>query len=276
MKKDIIKSSKIWLDLFKEKIKKKNYIFKSNLAEKSFKSLNDDGFVKINVFDLQKDTHSLELVNYFELIQKNFKSFEKKFSSLEQIINPASRKADYQVRAVGTKFFDEFSDDFKHIIKINPFREILHNYFKNDLLNMQNDFWITFKNRNIKERQASQRWHTDPEFHRVIKIFFYLEDVNEENGPTEYIPKSFFLGKKNSLLLRLYNFPHISSYYPEWFINFIYNKKNRHKILAKKGDILILNSTGVHRGGYLENGFRKLAIFSFTSSKSPYLKEIYI
>lgn len=276
MNKTLLKSSKIWLDFFKEKIKKKNYFFKSKLAEHVFKSLNENGFVKINVFDLKNDAHSSELFNYYELIQNNFRSFEKKINSPHQIINPASRKADYQVRAVGTKFFDEFSDDFKQIIKINPFNEILQNYFKNDLLNMQNDFWITFKNKTVKERQASQRWHTDPEFHRVIKIFFYLEDVNEENGPTEYIPKSFFSGKKNSLLLRLYNFPHISSYYPDWFINLIYSKKNRKKILAKKGDILILNTTGVHRGGYLENGFRKLAIFSFTSSKSPYLKEIYI
>ena len=37
---------------------------------------------------------------------------------------------------------------------------------------------------------TTELWHRDLEDRRVIKVFVYLTDVNEENGPFEYIPKS--------------------------------------------------------------------------------------
>tara|TARA_B100001057_G_scaffold500331_1_gene614781 strand:+ start:14972 stop:15802 length:831 start_codon:yes stop_codon:yes gene_type:complete len=276
MKKNIIKSSKIWLDFFRQKIRNKRYYFKNEYSKKVFDHLNENGYAKINIFDIEKDIGSDELINFFNLIEKNFKVFENSFENETDIVNKNSRKADYQIRAAGTDIFKNIEKDFYKIREIGIFKEILEYYFDDNLINFQNDFWITFRNKEFNGRQASQRWHSDPEFHRVIKIFFYFNDVNDENGPTEYIPKTFLSGKKNSLLLRLYNFPHISSYYPEWFVNLIYGKKNRFKALAKRGDIYIFNTTGLHRGGYVKNGKRKLGIFSFTNNNSPYLKETYI
>ncbi|AFY53329.1 Phytanoyl-CoA dioxygenase (PhyH) [Rivularia sp. PCC 7116] len=37
----------------------------------------------------------------------------------------------------------------------------------------------------------SRLWHIDPEDRRVLKVIIYLNDVNEKNGPFEYIPQSF-------------------------------------------------------------------------------------
>ena len=42
------------------------------------------------------------------------------------------------------------------------------------------------------EQQVHTRlWHKDPEDHRLLKIAVYLNDVNSESGPFEYIPKHF-------------------------------------------------------------------------------------
>lgn len=42
------------------------------------------------------------------------------------------------------------------------------------------------------EQQVLTRlWHKDPEDHRLLKIVVYLNDVNAESGPFEYIPKHF-------------------------------------------------------------------------------------
>lgn len=42
------------------------------------------------------------------------------------------------------------------------------------------------------EQQVYTRlWHKDPEDHRLLKIAVYLNDVNAESGPFEYIPKHF-------------------------------------------------------------------------------------
>jgi Phytanoyl-CoA dioxygenase (PhyH) len=42
------------------------------------------------------------------------------------------------------------------------------------------------------EQQVYTRlWHKDPEDHRLVKIAVYLNDVDSESGPFEYIPKHF-------------------------------------------------------------------------------------
>jgi hypothetical protein len=42
------------------------------------------------------------------------------------------------------------------------------------------------------EQQVLTRlWHKDPEDHRLLKIAVYLNDVDAEGGPFEYIPKHF-------------------------------------------------------------------------------------
>ncbi|KST67661.1 phytanoyl-CoA dioxygenase family protein [Mastigocoleus testarum] len=36
---------------------------------------------------------------------------------------------------------------------------------------------------------GARRWHQDTEDYRMVKIIIYLNDVDEDNGPFEYIPK---------------------------------------------------------------------------------------
>jgi hypothetical protein len=57
-------------------------------------------------------------------------------------------------------------------------------YFRRDIAN------------NIEE--MSRLWHIDIEDLRVLKVIIYLQDVNEENGPFEYLPLSLSkqVGKK--------------------------------------------------------------------------------
>ena len=49
MKKNIIKSSKIWLDFFRQKIRNKRYYFKNEYSKKVFDHLNENGYAKINI-----------------------------------------------------------------------------------------------------------------------------------------------------------------------------------------------------------------------------------
>ncbi|GAB4461745.1 MAG: hypothetical protein OHK0037_11410 [Elainellaceae cyanobacterium] len=54
-------------------------------------------------------------------------------------------------------------------------------------------------------------WHKDGEDRRIVKIFVYLEDVTEEHGPFEYIPKSITDSKRVSWQI----------YYQVWRSGFI-------------------------------------------------------
>ncbi len=42
--------------------------------------------------------------------------------------------------------------------------------------------------------QASQMWHRDPEDLKLIKVFIYLMDVDEDRGPFSFIPKTHPFG----------------------------------------------------------------------------------
>jgi hypothetical protein len=275
MKQSVFSSIKIWSNYILKK-KKKNY-FHNKFSLLAFNELNKKGFFKFNIFDKDNAEFLNQEKKYFENIYTHFTDFRKNFRQPSDLVSETSRKQ-YQIKAMGTEYYQRYMVDLKKILELNFFKEILYNLFNDDLLNFQNDFWVTFNNKYDllnRKREASQNWHTDPEYHKVIKIFFYFNDIGQNQGPTEYIPETFIGGKKNKFLLRLKSFPHISSYYSDKFINFLYDK-NYFSAKGKFGDIFIFNSTGVHRGGYVLEGERQLAIFSFTNKNSPYIKSDYI
>ena len=274
MKQTVFSSIKIWSNYLLQK--KKEKVFQNDFSLLVFNEINSKGYFKFNIFDRNNGEFLNQEKKFFETVHTHFIDFRKNFKSPSDLVYGKSRKQ-YQIRALGTQYYEKYNTDLQRILEINFFKEILFNLFNDDILNFQNDFWVTFNNKSDStslKRSASQNWHSDPEYHKVIKIFFYLNDIDQNKGPTEYIPETFIGGKKNKFFLRLKNFPHISSYYSDKFIDFLYNK-NYFSAEGKFGDIFIFNSTGVHRGGYVLEGERQLAIFSFTSKKSPYIKSNY-
>lgn len=278
MKKEIAKSLNIWKEFIVCQLRNKEKNFSNDLSRKIYLDLKSKGYSKINIFELSDDYNLdiKELKEFYKLTKKNFEKFYEDGHKKNNLINQNSRKSDYQIRMAGTKFYNEFENDLKKISKIKIMREVIENFIGIDFKHFQSDYWITIKNKNSPLRQASQRWHSDPEYFKILKIFIYLDDVAVDNGPTEYIPNSFLSVNFKQFFLRLYNFPHISSYYPEWLVNLLFSKKKKFVSEGKRGDIFFYNTTGLHRGGYVNKGERKLTIFSFTSKKSPYLKDIYI
>lgn len=95
---------------------------------------------------------------------------------------------------------------------------------------------------------ASQRWHADPDDRKLIKVFLYLNDVDETAGPFTYIRYSHSGGKWRKL------FP----YAPK--------RKTRHPdptlieqsiptedivtVTGKAGTLIFCDTSGIHRGGY--------------------------
>ena len=72
--------------------------------------------------------------------------------------------------------------------------DIMENYIELPLLYHGYEFKREIAN---GKSVGARRWHQDTEDYRMIKIIIYLNDVGEDNGPFEYIPKhiSKLLGK---------------------------------------------------------------------------------
>jgi len=108
---------------------------------------------------------------------------------------------------------------------------------------------------------SSQLWHRDPEDLKIIKVFIYLVDVNEECGPFCYIPGTQSFGKRANLVplhkdgIRITDEEMATAIGPENWI----------KCMGPVGTMILADTVGFHRGGYAKHGNRILITFTYTS-----------
>jgi hypothetical protein len=91
---------------------------------------------------------------------------------------------------------------------------------------------------------GTQTYHVDPNSPRFLKFFIYLNDVDEDGGPFCYIEgthqRKFWLNGQS--FNQTYN-------WPTDIINQIHEGQHEVKYLtAKKGDLLMADTNGWHRG----------------------------
>ena len=100
----------------------------------------------------------------------------------------------------------------------------------------------------------TQHWHADPGSFRVLKALIYLNDVDENGGPFEYI-----LGSHKQ------KFPNWSQHtrHDEAELHKIYPAENFKVCTAKAGDILLAEVSGFHRGQPPIAADRRILILNF-------------
>ena len=94
---------------------------------------------------------------------------------------------------------------------------------------------------------ASQRWHRDPEDKRMLKLFIYLNDVDEESGPFIYIPYSKYGLKWGHVFPQR---PPRGFYPPEGAVEKIIPPDAIKYNTGRAGTVIFCDTTGLHKGGY--------------------------
>ena len=103
--------------------------------------------------------------------------------------------------------------------------------------------------------EGTNLWHRD--FNspvKLIKFFFYLDDVNMDNGPFSYVEES------NNKMFDGWWLKH------RWFdeeLGQIYGHDKLKRLTAKKGDLLIATTNGWHKGEKLVSGTRSMLTINF-------------
>ena len=118
--------------------------------------------------------------------------------------------------------------------------------------------------------KASQLWHRDPEDRAVLKMFLYLTKVNPENGPLSYAPGTHLYGKirnnapsvrhkEGSVLVKRSDDNQMNTLVPEsrWIT-----------ATAEEGTIVLADTTGYHKGGWVREGERIVYTCMFASGAS--------
>ncbi len=95
---------------------------------------------------------------------------------------------------------------------------------------------------------ASQRWHADPDDRKIVKVFLYLNDVDETAGPFTYIRHTHGRGKWRKLFPYA---PKRHSRHPDpLFIERMIPKEDITVATGKAGTLIFCDTSGIHRGGY--------------------------
>ena len=97
-------------------------------------------------------------------------------------------------------------------------------------------------------------YHCDENSYKFLKVFIYLNDVNLEGGPFTYALGSY----KNKPLLYQSKY-----HYTDTEINDIYTKDKIFYATADRGDVILGNTRGFHKGTKVKNTERTMITLNF-------------
>jgi hypothetical protein len=124
------------------------------------------------------------------------------------------------------------------------------------------EFWYTIPQGN-KQAEQSQKWHRDPEDFKLIKIFLYLNEVDENAGPFTYVKESHGLGRYGNTLKR--KLPTGPFYPDEKDIFNLIDKENIQINTGSIGTMIFCDTYGFHKGGDAKTNPRIFAYWTFST-----------
>ena len=109
--------------------------------------------------------------------------------------------------------------------------------------------------------KESQLWHRDPEDVQIIKVFIYLNDVDENLGPFCYIPTTHPFGSRAAILPT-----HVdSSRVTDDEMLAVIPEELWLTCAGPSNTMILADTVGYHRGGKPRVGNRLLITFTYTS-----------
>jgi hypothetical protein len=177
-------------------------------------------------------------------------------------------KGDYIMRLFGKDVptLDE-SDPWLRLGVSDRMLDIVNSYFGLWSKLTYVDLWYTPPAAPGVDRVSSQRWHRDYNDERLIKVFIYLVDVDEDTGPLEYVPGSTVEGQYgNEWKWR----PVSNDLYPpqDEFAQRIPDSAAI-AFTGPEKTMLFCNTSGFHRGGYATGSRpRVMAVYNYSTPAS--------
>tara|TARA_B110000003_G_C16651054_1_gene534146 strand:+ start:1659 stop:2375 length:717 start_codon:yes stop_codon:yes gene_type:complete len=196
--------------------------------------IRDKGFCEIEDYH-QKNKYADNLLNHFEHIKNkiNFKDLIK---------NKHQNKTKEDYRIYITKFFDEkILKEFVYSDQLNKFAK---SYFKRKAKVISYDIWLDTPSNNIAK--STQIYHRDGDSFFLLKAFYYLSDVNLDNGPFQYMEKSH------------YNANELSK---DYLLRF--GSKSLKNCVGNKGTLILADTNGYHKGLKLKKNYRVMLNIMF-------------
>ncbi len=245
--------------------KKVNYCQSHNKLE-----INKDYFNKIidiseavNLLNFQGYYHSNNFINHDCI--KNISSFleqKKGFYYSDALESDKLFNLDVK-NPKGTKFAYR-SDD------LIQSHEIQHLLISPNILSIAQEYlgclpqidiitaWWNFASQE-PDNKAAQFWHFDLDRPKWVKIFIFLTDCEEKNGPHKFISGSHL---NIPYLIRTKGYTRLQ----DKEVSLFYKNERIKTFKSKKGSILFEDTKGLHKGQKVDEGSRLILQFQYSSS----------
>lgn len=121
------------------------------------------------------------------------------------------------------------------------------------------DMWLNLPGAEQRGRQWSQNWHRDPEGETVVKVMLFLEEVDEESGPFEYV-----VGSHNK---------YFDACKPKSYLQPSGAKcldgVDVLRCCVPKNTLVFANTAGLHRGGCTRSKSRLSCVWTYVPAGNP-------
>ena len=138
---------------------------------------------------------------------------------------------------------------------------ISQNYFKSQPMLAAINMWWSTTFKKAPDKYAAQMFHFDLDGTKWLKYFVYLTDVNTLNGPHTFVKKSH-MSQGIPWHFRKNGYERIS----DQKIYEHYGKDNVCELTGKKGDLIIEDSRGYHKGKPVLKDDRLILEIQFTDT----------
>lgn len=225
-------------------------------------------FNKRKVLFSNYETSLLEELSTNGFIKEKIDFFDEKILKKIQSFSSSLRPKDSDIKSfLKYKLGGNYGNSNQKFDSLNPLLEfslneklvnLINEYFKMDarLCYLEINETVLSEEINTSNKIKSQNYHKDPGIDKCIKVFIYLNDVDENSGPFVYIKKTHDKFK-NYFPQKRYG---AGGFYPSnKKINKFINKDLVTNICGAAGTIIIADTTGLHCGGDSYNKKREMA-----------------
>ena len=137
----------------------------------------------------------------------------------------------------------DHSSVIKEIAYSKTILDLVHEYLGSKEILVDGQVWFTYGGENLKYKSAKHNfgWHYDIDDLHWVKVFIYLNDVNKNSGPHEFIEGSHSLSSLKKILFRRVETE-------KEFKSFNFNPSKIIQFTGSAGTAFIEDTFGYHRG----------------------------
>lgn len=171
----------------------------------------------------------------------------------------------FNLELLGSELTFKGQDQFSNLALQQSFLNIANSYFHMIAKLRYYNVWYTAAS--SSRSRESQLWHFDREDHLILKVFLYLDDVDEGTGPFTYAPETHKKGKYRSINPEFFLEGNVRRSTDEQ-MRAVFPEDRWIKAVGKKGTIIFADTRGFHKGGEARTNDRIMFTCMFTSPAS--------